>query len=221
MGLCYDCGFRALTVALALRLPGDYAPLEGPGVTDQQESVAGLSGHSLLTAFPLKCVSLGRWPCVRWGVRESVTDLLRHSLPAKGGIEGCWSGCLCCSSAEAQTDRRASTASLIDLRTALPLDQEAIGPNHRPAPISAIMSQWHFLQDLQRFHSVESAFYLCSAIRKCSCSPMDRMVVYGTSDGGSNPPGSTNEMELWQTWCMRRTENPKNVVQFREAPQTW
>ena len=115
MGLCYDCGFRAMTLALALGLPGDCAPLEGPGVTDQQESVAGLYGHSLLTAFPLKCGSLGRWPCVRWGVRESVTDLLRHSLPAKGGNEGCWSGCLCCSSAEAQTDRRASTAFLIDL----------------------------------------------------------------------------------------------------------
>lgn len=127
MGLCYDCGFRALTVALALRLPGDHAPLEGPGVTDQQESVAGLSGHRLLTAFPYKCGRLMRWPCVRWGVRESVADLLRHSLPAKGGIEGCWSGCLCCSNAEAQTDRRASTASFIDLGTALPLDQDAIG----------------------------------------------------------------------------------------------
>ena len=76
MGLCYDCGFEALTVALALGLPGDYAPLEGPGVTDQQESVAGLSGHSLLTAFPYKCGSLGRRPCVRWGVRKSVADLL-------------------------------------------------------------------------------------------------------------------------------------------------
>ena len=51
----------------------------------------------------------------RGGGRESVADLLRHSLTAKGGNEGCWSGCLCCSSAEAQTDRRASTASLIDL----------------------------------------------------------------------------------------------------------
>ena len=48
-----ESGIRALTVALALRLPGDYLPLEGLGVTDQQESVAGLSGHSLLTAFPL------------------------------------------------------------------------------------------------------------------------------------------------------------------------
>ena len=25
--------------------------------------------------------------------------------------------------------------------------------------------------------------------------------------------------ELWQTWCMRRTENPENVVQLHEAPQ--
>ena len=106
-------GFGALTVALALQLPGDYPPLEGPGVTDKQESVAGLSGHSLLTAFSLKCGSLERWPCVRWGVRESVTDLLRHSLPAKGGIEGCWSGCLVRSTAENQTDRRASTFVLL------------------------------------------------------------------------------------------------------------
>ena len=142
-GLCYDCGFRALTVAPALRLPGDLAPLEGPGVTDQQESVAGLPGHSLLTAFPLKCGSLGRWPCVRWGVRESVTDLFRHSLPAKGGIEGCWSGCLCCSNAEAQTDRRASTAFIIDLRVALLLDQgtiglhSSIGPDISPTAPSA------------------------------------------------------------------------------------
>ena len=114
MGLCYDCGFRALTFALALGLPGDYAPLEGPGVTDQQESVAGLSGHSLLTAFPLKCGGRRRWPMERGGGRESVADLLRHSLTAKGGNEGCWSGCLGRSTAENQTDRRASTAFLID-----------------------------------------------------------------------------------------------------------
>ena len=24
--------------------------------------------------------------------------------------------------------------------------------------------------------------------------------------------------ELWQTWCMRRTENPENVVRLHEAP---
>ena len=24
--------------------------------------------------------------------------------------------------------------------------------------------------------------------------------------------------ELWQTWCMRRTENPENVVRLHEVP---
>ena len=45
-------GFGAPTVAPALRLPGDYGPWGRWGI-NQQESVAGLSGHSLLTAFPL------------------------------------------------------------------------------------------------------------------------------------------------------------------------
>ena len=40
MGLCYDCGFRALTVALALRLPGDYLPPRGPGGMDQHGELA-------------------------------------------------------------------------------------------------------------------------------------------------------------------------------------
>ena len=40
MGLCYDCGFGALTVALALRLPGDCLPLGGPGGTDQHGELA-------------------------------------------------------------------------------------------------------------------------------------------------------------------------------------
>ena len=122
---------------------------------------------------------------------------------------------------------------------------------------------------MQRFHGLVSGGYLCSEIQVYSCRPMDRMVVYGTSDGGSSPPGSTiitlssnwpgphpftvkiygfesrrrDTPELWQTWCMRRTEasvqaerrrnlfilprrspmnakrNPKNEVPFREAPQ--
>jgi len=78
-----ESGIRALTAALALRLPGDYAPLEGLGVTDQQESVAGLSGHSLLTAFPLKCGSLGvgQWS----GGRPGVCDGL---APAQSPSEG-------------------------------------------------------------------------------------------------------------------------------------
>ena len=25
-------------------------------------------------------------------------------------------------------------------------------------------------------------------------------------------------MEFWQTWCMRRTENPENVVRLHETP---
>ena len=40
MGLCYDCGLRALTLALALRLPGDCLPLGGPGGTDQHGELA-------------------------------------------------------------------------------------------------------------------------------------------------------------------------------------
>ena len=66
-----ESGIRALTLALALRLPGDYLPLEGPGVTDQQESVAGLSGHSLLTAFPLLG---GRERSDRVGINQPKAD---------------------------------------------------------------------------------------------------------------------------------------------------
>ena len=40
MGLCYDCGFRAPTLALVLPLPGDYPPLEGLGVIDQHGELA-------------------------------------------------------------------------------------------------------------------------------------------------------------------------------------
>ena len=71
-----ESGIWALTLALALRLPGDYLPLGGPGGTDQQESVAGLSGHSLLTAFPYKCGSLVARANGAEGVRKSVADLL-------------------------------------------------------------------------------------------------------------------------------------------------
>ena len=35
---------------------------------------------------------------------------------------------------------------------------------------------------------------------------------------GSSPVLVT-VMELWQTWCMRRTENPENMVRLHEAPQ--
>ena len=107
-------GFWAATLALVLPLPGDYFPLEGPGVIGQQESVGGEAGHSLLTAFPYKCGSRRRGPFVLEGVRESLADLLRQSLTAKGGNRGCWSGCYGRSAAENITDRRASTAFYMD-----------------------------------------------------------------------------------------------------------
>ncbi len=51
---------------------------------------------------------------VREGVRESLADLLRQSLTAKGGNGGCWSGCYGRSAAENKTDKRASTAFYMD-----------------------------------------------------------------------------------------------------------
>ena len=114
MGLCYGSGFRAPTLALALRSPGRLSlPLGCRRGLNQQESVGGEAGHSLLTSSPYKCGCLVRRPSVRGGVRESLADLLRQSLPAKGGNGGCWSGCLGRSVAENQTDRRASTFFLI------------------------------------------------------------------------------------------------------------
>ena len=72
MGLCYGGGFWAPTLALVFPLPGDYFPLEGPGVINQQESVDGSAGHSLLTAFPYKCGGRRRRHIVRGGVRDFV-----------------------------------------------------------------------------------------------------------------------------------------------------
>lgn len=114
-GLCYDGGFRAPTLALALRSPGRLSlPLGSRRGLNQQESVGGEAGHSLLTAFPYKCGSRRRRPFVREGVRESLADLLRQSLTAKGGNRGCWSGCYGRSVAENITDRRASSAFCMD-----------------------------------------------------------------------------------------------------------
>ena len=63
------------------------------------------------------------------GVRESVAGLSGHSLTAKGGNRGCWSGCLGGGSDGDQTDRRASTFSLIDLGTGKTVDLGTIGPH--------------------------------------------------------------------------------------------
>ena len=54
--------------------------------------------------------------------------LPENSLTAKGGNRGCWSGCLGGGSAGDQTDRRASTFSLIYVGIGRTLDQGTIGP---------------------------------------------------------------------------------------------
>ena len=84
------------------------------------------------------CGSRRRGAIVRGGGRESVADLLRHSLTAKGGNEGCWSGCLGRSTAENQTDRRASTASFIDPGTGT-----AAGTGHHRPGSSASAQNIH------------------------------------------------------------------------------
>ena len=61
-----------------------------------------------------KCGSLAAWANGAEGVREAVAGLSGHSLTAKGGNRGCWSGCLGVGSAGDQTDRRASTAFYMD-----------------------------------------------------------------------------------------------------------
>ena len=82
-----------------------------------------------MTAFPLKCGSLAARANGAEGVRESVAGLSGHSLTAKGGNRGCWSGCLGGGSAGDQTDRRASTFSLIDLGIGKTVGLGTIGPH--------------------------------------------------------------------------------------------
>ena len=129
-----ESGIRALTLALALRFPGDFLPW-GPGGGDNRVQVCdGLAPAQSCTPLPLyKCGSLAAMANGAEGVRESVADLFGHSLTAKGGNSGCWSGCLGGGSAGDQTDRRASTFFLIGLRTRRTLDQGTIGL-HRPEP---------------------------------------------------------------------------------------
>lgn len=74
----------------------------------------------------------------RGGGRESVAELLRHSLIAKGGNKGCWSGCLGRSAAENQTDRPASTASFIGPDTGT-----AAGTGHHRPGLSASAQNIH------------------------------------------------------------------------------
>lgn len=81
-----------------------------------------------VTAFLLKCGSLAARANGAEGVRETVAGLSGHSLTAKGGNRGCWSGCLGGGSDGDQTDRRASTFSLINAGIGRTLDRGTIGP---------------------------------------------------------------------------------------------
>ena len=94
MGLCYDCGFRALTVAQVLPLPGDYAlPLGSRRGINQHGELAVAEGP-LRGEQPTADRDRSSFICGE-GVREFVAGLSGHNLTAKGGNEGCWSGRLC------------------------------------------------------------------------------------------------------------------------------
>ena len=84
MGLCYGGGFWAATLALVLPLPGDYFPLEGPGVIGQQESVGGEAGHSLLTSSPYKCGSPAAQAYCAWGRSGVSGGLAPTESPSEG-----------------------------------------------------------------------------------------------------------------------------------------
>ena len=131
-----ESGIRALTLALALRLPGDYPlPLGSwrgiSGRVSSRRRCLRWKGRRQAAAARGREESRNRFPLyVRepWalangaeGVRKSVAGLSGHSLAAKGGNEGCLSGRLV-------RPGRASTFSLID-----PGIGTAVGTgHHRP-----------------------------------------------------------------------------------------
>ena len=84
--------------------------------------------QSCTPLFLYKCAGICARANGAEGVRESVAGLSGHSLTAKGGNRGCWSGCLGGGSAGDQTDRRASTFFLIYVGIGRTLDQGTIGP---------------------------------------------------------------------------------------------
>ena len=84
--------------------------------------------QSCTPLFLYKCAGICARANGAEGVRESVAGLSGHSLTAKGGNRGCWSGCLGGGSAGDQTDRRASTFFLINACIGRTLDQGTIGP---------------------------------------------------------------------------------------------
>ena len=51
-----------------------------------------------------------------------------------------------------------------------------------------------------------------------SLAQLDQSTTLRTSGSGVRVSHESQTMEPWQTWCMRRTENPENVVRIHEAP---
>ena len=159
MGLCYDCGFGALTVALALRLPGDCLPPRGPGGTDQHSELAvveQVKRAEQLTAdrdrFSLK---------VRW------VRVCGSSLAARGPMERRASASLWQACPDTVLQRRVAIEvaglavwggaqrrtkltdeqvplPLSTLASALPPEQGTIGPDHRHRPKRSVhfVHQW-------------------------------------------------------------------------------
>ena len=78
------------------------------------------------------------------GQQESVADMFGHSLTAKGGNEGCWSGCYGGGEAEIKTDRRAITAFYMDSGIST-----VVGTGlHRPILIGVFVVQNRRLLDI-------------------------------------------------------------------------
>lgn len=114
--------------------------------------MAGPAGHSLLTAFPYKCGSLGRGPIVRGGVRESVavdaiaaTDTVSQRRVAieVAGL-AVWGGA---QRRTKLTDEQVPLP-LLALAPALPLEQGSIGlddPIGPTAPLTSCYPSWGHL----------------------------------------------------------------------------
>ena len=90
--------------------------------------------------------------------------------------------------------------------------------------VSSTLRMWRKLQkclevsNIFIIFAVENKYWdICYWSGRCA---------FQACDTGSNPVPSTRLrsltiwkfMELWQTWCMRWTENPEKVVQLHPAP---
>ena len=126
MGLCYGTDSPALTVVR--REPaGRYSPplgeagrgikwqvsprLRGRGRKGSGRQPLRGAVESLATAYPLKCGSLAARANGAEGVRESVADLLRHSLPANRRSERVQSKLACYAEPQGGKSRKRLTVA--------------------------------------------------------------------------------------------------------------